>query len=123
MTLKEQWDLFVNNNEFLRQRITVKAVQYAGYLAGLTISTGFFNGHSQTVYNKMQKFCKRVLLAKANDDEKLFASITFYWITAAQGELDPQDYPGTITDTRITYFIESDVFLKLSGITGDEYAE
>lgn len=123
LTLQQQADLLANNNENLRQRIEMKSVQYAGYLAGLTIVTGFFSGHTQTVYDKMQSFCNRVLMAKANNNNSLFVSIAMYWITAAQAELDPMDYPGTITDARITYFVESDVFLKLSGITGDEFAE
>lgn len=122
LTYNEQFQLLQDNNENLRQRITAKSEQYAGYLAGLTITTGFFNAHTQTVYDKMQAFCKRVLLAIANNDTALFRAITLYWIVVAQSELDVADYAGTITDARISFFIESDVFLKLAGITGDEYA-
>ena len=122
LTYQQQHKLLDDDDQDLRKRVTVKSEQYAGYLAGLTVTTGFFNAHTQTVYDKMQAFCRRVLLAIANKDTSLFRAITLYWIVVAQSELDKDDYAGTITDARISFFIESDVFLKLSGVTGDEFA-
>lgn len=120
LTLIQQYELAYNDPVELRKKIETAAITYAGYLLGLQNSDVKFNGKIE-VYDKMMALSKRVLLAKANNDTKIFFSIMQRWIASVKAELTWETLDVDITDYLITYHIESDVFLKISGVTGDDF--
>jgi hypothetical protein len=121
LTLMEKWELLNNDPINLRKRVETDSVRFAGYLMGLQHTDAKFNGQ-QIVYDKVMQLCRRVILAYANDDRKIFLSLAQRWIAAANGDLtDWASLEAVVTDYLITYHLETDVFLKVAGVTGDEF--
>ena len=120
LTYKQQWEVLSNNPDNLVQKIEMKSVQYAAYLMGLNYDSVKFGGKKE-VYDRMMTLCRRILLAQANNDSKVFLSIAQTWIVDAQAEIDFENLSGTITDALINWHIEADVLKKVAGVSGYEY--
>ena len=122
LTLQQQHDLLYDNEANIIKRVTVASVTFAGYLLGLQSDNAKFgSGDKSLVYSKMMNFCTRVLNAISNDNSKLFISIAQRWVAAAQAEITWETRVANCSDTLINYHIDSDVFLKMSGVTGNDY--